>query len=295
MGLFDSISGFFGDVLGGIFDQPAPRTLDPWGTGQRPVFGEGPTQWEDIPERGTVGHNVGGLLGGLAGQLLPQLIGGGSQRQVPGPGSGPIFRPTPTIGCPPNCGTYSTPGTIGGWPGMTPPAPRPAPSRDQVLGYAPRLTQPSAPGSGPDSAQSMVQQASPAAILPAIGVGLDIVHETYPGGVTGAARDVWNWATTDIRDRTHPGWTGGGMRDFPVTLPGGAMVSGQSQVGRPYGGMVFRNAPSGPRARSVLQIQNPYTGRTMWYRNMGTPILWSGDLSSAKRVRKAASRARRGR
>ena len=132
-GLFDSITGFFGgvgdffgDVVGGIFDRAAPRTLDPWGTGQRPVFGEGPTQWEDIPERGTVGHDVGGLLGDVAGQLLPQLILGGSQRQLPGPGSGPIFRTPPTIGCPPNCGSYSTPGTIGGWPGMTPPAPRPA-------------------------------------------------------------------------------------------------------------------------------------------------------------------------
>ena len=280
MGLFDGISfsgigDFFGDVVGGIFDRPAPPRVEQLGGGQ-------------------IGHTIGSIFGDLAGQFGQGWIASqlpGPQRQVPGPGTGPIFRPTPTIGCPPNCGTYSTPGTIGGWPGMTPPAPRPAPSRDQVLGFAPRLTQPSTPGSGPDSAQSMVQQASPAAILPAIGVGLDIVHETYPGGVTGAARDVWNWATTDIRDRTHPGMTGGAM---PV-LPGGAMVGGQSMVGQPYGGMVFRPAPSGPRARSVLQIQNPYTGRMMWYRNMGTPILWSGDLSSAKRVRKAASRARRGR
>ena len=283
MGLFDSISGFFGgvgdffgDVVGGIFDRPAPPRVEQAGGGQ-------------------IGHTIGGIFGDIAGQIGEQIITSQfpmptPQRQIPGPGGGPLNPCSfPSFAQRPECLPR---GTIGAWPGMTPPAPRPAPSRDQVLNLAPRLTQPATLGSGPESAQSMVQQASPAAILPAIGLGLDIAHEIHPGGITGAARDVWNWATTDIRERTHPGMTGGAM---PV-LPGGAIApGGQSMVGQPYGGMVFRPAPSGPRARSVLQIQNPYTGRMMWYRNMGTPILWSGDLSSAKRVRKAASRARRGR
>ena len=47
------------------------------------------------------------------------------------------------------------------------------------------------------------------------------------------------------------------------------------------------------RARHLVQVQNPQTGTTHWYRNVGRPILFSGDLRAAKRVRKVASMARR--
>ena len=38
---------------------------------------------------------------------------------------------------------------------------------------------------------------------------------------------------------------------------------------------------------------NPMTGKLTWFKPAGRPILWSGDLSAAKRVRKVAARARR--
>lgn len=88
--------------------------------------------------------------------------------------------------------------------------------------------------------------------------------------------------------------TGGGA----VALPGGAMVpqlrSGQAN---PIF-TTFQNTATGAvtcRARSTFEVVNPCTGSTVFYRNMGRPLLWSGDLTAARRVRKAASKARRSR
>ena len=107
----------------------------------------------------------------------------------------------------------------------------------------------------------------------------------------------------------------------PVALPGGALVPqvlralpsvGGGAVGGAVteglmalfggGGMVGPGASPGTIfrvqgerlvPRRTFEIMNPSTGRTVFYRNMGRPILWSGDLSACKRVNKAASRARR--
>jgi hypothetical protein len=104
----------------------------------------------------------------------------------------------------------------------------------------------------------------------------------------------------------------------PVALPGGALVGpllrglggaalggaavggaisafGDSDVALPFGGNVFRRTAAGIRARSLVEVVNPMTGRKTWYRNVGRPILFSGDLRSCKRVQKVASRARRAR
>lgn len=113
-------------------------------------------------------------------------------------------------------------------------------------------------------------------------------------------------------------WTGGGQMSA-VALPGGALigsilrqipgvlggaalgtmygpdVGGQSLADMPYGGMMFRRAPEGLRAKSLVEVVNPYTMKKSWYRNVGRPILFSGDLRACKRVRKIAGRARRAR
>lgn len=51
----------------------------------------------------------------------------------------------------------------------------------------------------------------------------------------------------------------------------------------------------GPRLRAVssFRVTNPSTGRDVWYRNVGQPILWSGDLRVCKKVRKVARLAAR--
>ncbi len=83
-----------------------------------------------------------------------------------------------------------------------------------------------------------------------------------------------------------------------VALPGGARLQ---QPVAPQAGRVFnvtQNLTTGAisvRPRAQLNFTHPVTGSTIMYRNMGRPILWSGDLAATKRVRKAAARARRSR
>lgn len=47
------------------------------------------------------------------------------------------------------------------------------------------------------------------------------------------------------------------------------------------------------RARRELHAINPATGAIHTYKNMGRPVLYSGDLAACKRVNKIARRARR--
>ena len=73
------------------------------------------------------------------------------------------------------------------------------------------------------------------------------------------------------------GGGGGGVPALPGVAPGG----------------IFRVTQPGLRARSLFHITNPSTGREVWYRNVGQPILFSGDLRTCKRVRKVARLAAR--
>lgn len=47
-----------------------------------------------------------------------------------------------------------------------------------------------------------------------------------------------------------------------------------------------------PRA-STFVMANPVSGKATWFKPAGRPLLWSGDLSACRRVKKIASRARR--
>jgi len=87
-------------------------------------------------------------------------------------------------------------------------------------------------------------------------------------------------------------------------LPGGAVIPGgggviSAEAARPLAGRVFnttQNLNTGAislRARPLLMFQNPMTGNPVWYKNMGRPILWAGDIACAKRVAKIASRVGR--
>lgn len=53
-----------------------------------------------------------------------------------------------------------------------------------------------------------------------------------------------------------------------------------------------------PTMRSVVPIRdltdvNPATGKTHFWRHMGTPVLFSGDLATVRRVSRIASRVNR--
>ena len=100
---------------------------------------------------------------------------------------------------------------------------------------------------------------------------------------------------------------------LPVSaLPGGAPVM-QAGFGDVFGGLLgqafggggaltpmgaacpqlFTQAPQTLRAVRSFHITNPSTGKEVFFRNVGQPILFSGDLTVCKRVEKVARRARR--
>ena len=106
---------------------------------------------------------------------------------------------------------------------------------------------------------------------------------------------------------------GGQPMTLPVSaLPGGAPVM-QAGLGDVFGGLLgsafgpsltpqgatcptlFRQAPQTLRPVSMFHITNPSTGREVWYRNVGQPVLWSGDFAAVKRVRRVAGKAHRAR
>lgn len=89
--------------------------------------------------------------------------------------------------------------------------------------------------------------------------------------------------------RQVPGVVGGAVLGFQAGQEGGMTPA------LPFGGTVFRSTPAGLRFRSLVEFQNPITGRKAWYRNVGRPILFSGDLRACRRVNRIGARLRRGR
>lgn len=86
----------------------------------------------------------------------------------------------------------------------------------------------------------------------------------------------------------------------PIALPGGARTAG---FDLPFVDVVPQGAVCiTPRATGSFRLpsrvdvpvpQRDGTVRFTTFKNMGRPILWSGDLAAVKRVRRVASKARR--
>ena len=91
-----------------------------------------------------------------------------------------------------------------------------------------------------------------------------------------------------------PGISGGGFQTAGFDLPfiditrqgGGATLSALTSP--------FLPSMAGARAQPFV-APNPVTGKITWFRPAGRPILWSGDLTTCKRVNRIARRARRAR
>lgn len=80
--------------------------------------------------------------------------------------------------------------------------------------------------------------------------------------------------------------------EIPRMLFGGEGVQLPAAPGA-AAGTIFR--VQGPRLvpRRMFQIVNPSTGSVVTYKNVGRPILYSGDFAACKRVQRVASKARR--
>jgi len=73
------------------------------------------------------------------------------------------------------------------------------------------------------------------------------------------------------------------VQGVPMTRSGTPMIAAPN---------LFRAAPTGARAVSSFVTANPVTGNLSWFKNMGKPVLFSGDLAACRRVRRIASKAR---
>jgi len=79
---------------------------------------------------------------------------------------------------------------------------------------------------------------------------------------------------------------GGGLNTFGEGLA-------QSIVGDE--GTFFHQTPQSVRANRDIMRMNPVTGTPNFWRSMGRPVLFTGDLATCKRVRKIAAKAKRAR
>jgi len=76
--------------------------------------------------------------------------------------------------------------------------------------------------------------------------------------------------------------------------PGGGPVNGGMMPTGPGCPALF-GVPSPTAARPIREINavNPVTGRIEFWRHMGRPLLFAGDLQAVKRVKRVAAKARR--
>lgn len=75
------------------------------------------------------------------------------------------------------------------------------------------------------------------------------------------------------------GFLGGAALDAAFTGGGGSTP-------------MFRPTMAGVRAQT-FRATNPVTGKDVFFKPMGRPILWSSDIATCKRVDKIARRVRR--
>lgn len=96
----------------------------------------------------------------------------------------------------------------------------------------------------------------------------------------------------DLAELAVGAFTGGGMADA-VELRRGS--GGGIQLSGGPAGFFFRAPGAGVGARpvSTITLPIPGTNRMATWKYMGRPLLYSGDLAAAKRVRRVASRAKR--
>jgi hypothetical protein len=272
VGLFDAISGigrsvsnFVTDFAGGAFVAVDERLR-----GGRATTGAA---------AGT-GRRIGSAVGNLFGDIGESFL---SNAARPGP-AGTASRPAPGRRGRPSAGAQNVPGQ-----------PLPGLGRNMPVRQGGSIVEELMAGRGivPTETERM-QQA---------GFGGELLGELL-GAAAGRGLEFLEGA---LREDTGliPGFGPAAANLFfgeeemagrAVALPGGASIT---QPVAPQAGRIFnivQNLSTGGvsvRARQTLLFLNPMTGNPVWYRNMGRPVLWTGDLAASKRVRKAASRARR--
>lgn len=133
-----------------------------------------------------------------------------------------------------------------------------------------------------------------------VGGGFDTLASVV-SALAPIARDIFAPPPRDLRDIA----PGGGIIQQPVGLPAALLrqVPGTLAglgLGELFGGgdacpALFRGGAVRTRPASVVCVPDPATGEARFFGHLGKPLLFSRDISAAKKVRKLAQRfARKG-
>lgn len=79
----------------------------------------------------------------------------------------------------------------------------------------------------------------------------------------------------------------------PTGTSGGGFLGevGERLAGAVRGGTtMFRYGPTRARAVPLVAVPHPETGQPVYFRHVGRPLIFSGDVATARRVRRVASR-----
>jgi len=202
---------------------------------------------------------IGSILQPVAGQFLQQAGGYLAEQAFGGPRPRPAARPV-----------YQQASML------------PVPMQQGPIGW---------PSAGPTQAE-VIQGGTTWMENPFVQAAGNVLQGVFPElGWAEAAMDVYQ------------GITGGGSQvaNVPTAQPGGAPIAGGYYGAGvsciPPGGATIAQRPSmGMRLPSrvdVPTIDRSGNVRFTTFKNMGRPLLWSGDLAASKRVRKVAAKARR--
>ncbi len=138
--------------------------------------------------------------------------------------------------------------------------------------------------------------ASPGMAGPPLDIGIPFAREEFvgiPQALPGGAQ-FQRASVGGALGRLLPGIAGGlAAGGLFETIFGGGGADLPDLPGIAPGG-IFRVVGPTIRARHLVRVTNPMTGRDVWYRNVGRPILFAGDLRTCRRVEKVARLARRG-
>lgn len=233
---------------------------------------------------GFLGDVLGGALGSLSGAAPSEVGGLGAQLgRVAGGVLGGIF-PGPqltTTGFPGTPPIVATPGGGIPIPGFPPPVgliPRPGGARPVLTSAgAIRDTQflPLGNISAPSEAIMFGGQ-QPMTMHAALPGGAPIVQQAGLGG--GALAGI-------------AGLLGAGAGALVRQFAPGQQPSFAPDFNLPFGGTFFRPTMRGVTAKHLVMLMHPVTGNPVWYRNVGRPILFSGDAATCRRVRKVSGKA----
>jgi hypothetical protein len=144
----------------------------------------------------------------------------------------------------------------------------------------------------------------------AIGDVMDFAGELLP--IAQQTAPIWGqWAPAAAGILTggqmQPSYAGGYDVSYPAAMPGGAPIYAPSVIPAfgipgwdlaPPGSTPITPSTSAASVRLPSTVTVPYqtaSGRQQYatYKNMGRPVLFSGDYAACKRVRKVASKAKR--